>query len=125
MSPPGSVQPAATPGLADAVLAVPACLPEQPATLELLVLLAQPAAARLAAASRVTLATPVRLTKHLIGFISYLNEPDLRRIGAQVFDERFGEALDGEVRRAVGGELADKLAALSPSRRRSPPRACR
>jgi hypothetical protein len=40
------------------------------ATLELLVLLAQPPAARLAAASRVTLATPVRVTKYLIWLLS-------------------------------------------------------
>ena len=29
-------------------------------------------------------------------------DPDLRRVGAQVFDERLGEALDGELGRAVG-----------------------
>ena len=30
------------------------------------------------------------------------NHPDLRRIAAQVFDQRLGEALDGELRRGVG-----------------------
>jgi hypothetical protein len=32
------------------------------------------------------------------------DDPDLRRVAAQVFDECFGEALDGELRRAVGGD---------------------
>jgi hypothetical protein len=32
------------------------------------------------------------------------DDPDLRRMGAQVFDERLGEALDGELRRAVSGD---------------------
>src|SRR5271169_2606850 len=71
--PPGSVQAAATPGLAElagTVLAAPACLPEQLGALACGVLLAQPLAARLAAASRVTLATVVRVTKHLIWLIS-------------------------------------------------------
>jgi hypothetical protein len=69
--PPGSVQPAATAGLDEppgALLAVPAaaCLAKQLAVLELALLLAQPPTARPAATSTVTLATPVRLTKHLI-----------------------------------------------------------
>src|ERR1700730_5875065 len=74
MSPPGSVQAAATPGLAElagAVLAAPACLPEQLGALACGVLPEQPATARPAAASTVTPATPVRVTKHLIWLLSH------------------------------------------------------
>jgi hypothetical protein len=63
----GRVQPAAAAGLgepAGALLAAPvaACGEKQPVVLELLLPL-QPPTARLAAASRATLAAPVRLTK--------------------------------------------------------------
>ena len=80
---PGRVHAAATPGLgelagaalaelAGAGLVAPACLPEQLGALACGVLPEQPATARPAAASTVTPATPVRVTKHLIWRLSRL-----------------------------------------------------
>jgi hypothetical protein len=68
--PPGSVQAAATAEFAEPLGVLPAalagaCLAEQAGALELLPLLVlQPAAARPAAASRLTPATPVRVTRN-------------------------------------------------------------